>query len=160
MSRRHCAALLLGLHAASCGAQPSTHVREEQPLDPEHIDEALREGRHKDWEHWSAVGPTLGDKGARVYLNDTLVESLLRGSRKHPVGAAAVRELYAEDFETLIGYSATLKVSDEDSSAWHWFERLELAPDSPPKVDTAGAAGCISCHQAGIDFVQSTLPLP
>jgi hypothetical protein len=125
------------------------------------LDAWLLNREYEGWERWSDVGPTLGSGGARVFLSDALVESLLRGNRSHPVGAAAVRELYAEDFVTLVGYSVLVKTAAsfaEDS--WFCYERLDLTPGSDAQVAELGAPGCEGCHHRGSDFVHSTLPLP
>jgi hypothetical protein len=115
---------------------------------------------HATWERWSEVGVTLGQGGARVYLNDLLMESLIAERPEHPLGAAAVRELYAEDFTTLTGYSALVKANSEEGNGWFCFEVLEPGPDVEATTAKVAAPGCQGCHRAGHDFIQSRLPLP
>jgi hypothetical protein len=96
-----------------------------------------------------------------VFLSDSLVESLLAQNPRHPVGAAAVRELYADDFATMTGYSVIVKLAEPaQADSWFCFERLHLKPEGDVHVAEPGAPGCSGCHQQGTDFVRSTLPLP
>jgi hypothetical protein len=151
------------LIVTSCGApvdEPSTD-HGTVPIEPSALQDWLDEQRYREWESWSEVGPTLGSGGARVYLSGLLVESLASGSEIHPEGAAAVRELYSEDFSTLTGYSALVKVEPHAVAAsWLCFEQLSLELGAEIDVANKGAPSCAGCHGEGRDFIRSTLPLP
>lgn len=151
--------LVLTACAGAVGQEPS--MSEAPPAESETLDEWLQAGGHLGWQSWSEVGPTLGSGGARVYLSASLVNSLDRAEPTHPPGAAAVRELYADDFTTLTGYSALIKVDTVgDAESWFCFERLSLEADAEVHVAERGSPGCAGCHGQGHDFVRSTLPLP
>jgi hypothetical protein len=144
----------------SAASEPDT-VGTEPPSDPEALDRWMWDGSYSEWEGWSEVGSTLGSGGARVYLSASLVESIAAGNASHPVGAAAVRELYAEDFTTLVGYSALIKLGAlPGADSWFCFERLSFDVGAEVHVAERGSAGCVGCHGQGSDFVRSTLPLP
>lgn len=137
------------------------HDGQALPVEPQAIERFLREGAYESWHAWSAVGPTLGTRGARVYLNAALAESLAAGNEVHPLGAAAVRELYADDFETLVGYSALAKVdASAQPESWFWLEVLDVEAGWKPAVSGVGAERCVGCHGQSIDYVRSVLPLP
>lgn len=153
----------LALLSVACAAAVDTGAREEYdppPTEQTALDRWFWTGEHERWESWSQVGPTLGSGGARVFLSPPLVESLSNGNARHPVGAAAVRELYAEDFATLTGYSILVKQAEPSlAESWFCFERLELDTDEV-EVARVGEPGCGGCHVQGVDFIRSTLPLP
>jgi hypothetical protein len=148
-----CAGTAETIPAGGDGAPP--------PTEPAALDQWFASGEHRQWERWSQVGPTLGSGGARVFLSASLAESLLTQSHRHPAGAAAVRELYADDFATLTGYAILVKIAEPgEADSWYCFERLNMNPEAEAHVTEPGAAGCSGCHRQGKDFVHSTLPLP
>lgn len=135
--------------------------RQTPPSEPLALEDWLLAGEYTRWSAWSKVGPTLGPGGARVFINDALFTSLSENDDVHPPGAAAVRELYAEDFETLTGVSVLVKVEASPSAeSWFCYEQLNLQAASEPNVASTAAPGCAGCHGTASDFVQSTLPLP
>ncbi len=133
----------------------------EVPDEPDALHEWVLGDEYRAWPSWSSVEPTGGLGGARVYLSPALYDSLMSGAEQHPVGAAAVRELYGEDLETITGYAVVTRV-DEDASAdaWLWFEVFSPEPDATPATAERAAPGCVGCHQQAVDFIQSALPLP
>ncbi len=146
---------------ASADGDDGAPQQAQPPVAADPLRDWLQNGEHRDWPAWSEVGPTLGLGGARVYLNDALLQSLSARADVHPTGAAAVRELYSEDFATVTGYSVLLKVAPgTEFDAWYCFELLHLEPDRQPAVAERGAPRCESCHAQGRGFIQSTLPLP
>lgn len=156
--------VLLAPLLVACGGNVDAAPRslEDRPLPTETaaLDAWLSTREYERWEGWSEVGPTLGSGGARVFLSPLLVESLLLENTHHPVGAAAVRELYADDFTTLKGYSVLIKLAEPTvAESWFCFERLDLG-SGEAQVAERGARGCTGCHAQGSDFVHSTLPLP
>ncbi len=80
----------------------------------------------------------------------------------HPLGAAAVKELYGSS-EEVRGWSVSLKV-DSDSNGglgWYWYERFGTSVFA----DAVGTSLCTGCHgrdAAGItskDYILIPFPL-
>ena len=122
----------------------------------------ILDGRYASWEHESTVHDSAAGGGARVYLSPALADSLTDDEPVHPVGAAAIRELYAPDLRTRLGWAALVKIKASeapDPAAWLWLEVLDPSRDADLLVAEPAAPGCIGCHADGADFVRSTLPL-
>ena len=83
----------------------------------------------------------------RTYVNTILFESLAAGAPSHPVGAAAVKELYGSAAEVR-GWSVSVKLQPDSArgNGWYWYERFRGAVYG----DGVGAPGCTGCH--GNDF--------
>jgi len=118
-------------------------------------------GNYSDFAAESAVhGSTNGSPhgNVRVFLNDTLDGSLANGNETHPIGSAAVKELYDADEVTLIGWAVSVKIADESEggNGWYWYEYL----NDEVVADEVGAGTCIGCHFAsGTDMVAVNYPL-
>jgi len=133
------------------------------PTTPEALHSWLLDGGHLQWTAESSVHKsTLGDGGPRVFLNDALVDSLSAGNAVHPVGAAAVREMYEPDMVTPHGFGVLIKIDETGQGAadWYFYETFQMESGAPFSISQTGAPGCVGCHQDGVDFVQSNLPLP
>ncbi len=117
----------------------------------EALDSWLREGCYATWAPTSAAveRSDMGPGGVRVYLSPAL-EASLTALADHPLGATAVREMYAPDLRTRVGWSASVKTAD----GWFWYERFDRQPRAA--VASTSAPGCTGCHGAGRDYVQST----
>jgi hypothetical protein len=87
---------------------------------------------------------------------------MAEGALEHPVGAMAIRELYADDLQTLEGFALAIKTGAHANPAqsWFWLEVFGLDPDSEPIIAEHAAPGCMSCHSEGVDFIRSPYPLP
>lgn len=94
----------------------------------------------------------------RICSNDALSAST--GDGPFPVGAAAVKELYATP-GTVTGYSVYLKVHEgSDGADWYWYERIGTrnVADGPGSSGTARTI-CVGCHaSAPRDFVFTQVP--
>ncbi|MEM6990752.1 MAG: cytochrome P460 family protein [Myxococcota bacterium] len=158
MNRR--AALCLAA-AASTGCVDAAAISEDVPRDPEPLQRWLAAGEYEDWESESAVFVNDNGIAARIFVDPSLAQSLEEGRRQHPVGATAVREIYEPDQTTLMGWAAVVKLRDDDGGAgeWLWFEVFETDPDADPLVAESAAPGCVTCHDAAADAVQSAFPL-
>ena len=101
-----------------------------------------------------SAGPHFGD--ALVYLSPKLDASLAAGNTSHPVGSAAVKELFGDGAEVM-GYTVWLKSEDGDEGSDHyWYERF----DGRTFADGLGESICVGCHgQSDRGFVQSNYPL-
>jgi hypothetical protein len=117
----------------------------------------LRSGAYRDWESFDPP-PKAGmsmTMGARVYLSPALADSLRSGATVHPVGAAAVRELTAEDRETPTGWALNHKLEPgEGADTWSFYEVFSTDADAVPVVFERAASGCVGCHAEGVDFVR------
>ncbi len=81
------------------------------PTTPEALHSWLLDGGHLQWTAETSVHKsTLGDGGARVFLNDALVDSLSAANTVHPVGSASVREMYEPDMVTPHGFGVLVKI--------------------------------------------------
>ncbi|MEZ4382301.1 MAG: hypothetical protein R3A79_13195 [Nannocystaceae bacterium] len=149
------AALGLGLLAEA--ALPEAAATERPPASPAAIGDWLRGYGYREWSAPSQATPTGERGGARILLNQALSASLAADAPRHPIGAAAVRELYEADLETLKGLALMVKVGDgdgnaEEGGAWLWYETFAVAEAGPPTVAERGAPGCVGCHAAGVDM--------
>lgn len=127
------------------------------PDDPDQLrDWASRRG-YRSWEAESerhdSAGPHFGD--VRTYVNQALGESLAAGNAEHPVGAAAVKELFGGG-QDLRGVAIMLKTEPgDDGDAWYWYERY----DGETYADGQGDTLCTGCHSQSPDFVLTDYPL-
>jgi hypothetical protein len=155
-------ALILSVVVSGCASGTGGSAQEPVPTTPDALHAWLLADGHGHWTAESAVHATDESGAARVYLSPLLVASLQAGSTSHPIGAAAVRELYESDLMTLQGYAVLVKTEEEgpDGTAWLFYETFETKPGAPHAIAKHGAPGCVGCHQDGVDYVQSQLPLP
>lgn len=155
MTRALAAALAVGLLACAGGpaASEAPDGCAPPPADPEALDAWLEAECHRNWPAEAAIHPAgMAPGGSRVFANPTLADSLAANHASHPIGAAAVRELYAEDLQTLTGYAVMIKVAADPADGWFWFERFLAQPK--PSVAARSAPGCTGCHASEADFVQ------
>lgn len=96
--------------------------------------------------HASSMNPS----GIRIFLSPALAASVSGGQEAHPVGAAAVREIYGPDHAQRVGWSASIKTAD----GWFWYE--EFTRHGRATVAQREAPGCTGCHDGGRDRVQTT----
>ncbi|HKU38229.1 MAG TPA: cytochrome P460 family protein [Polyangiales bacterium] len=100
----------------------------------------------------------------RICSNDAIA-SHARDKDAWPLGAAAVKELYASaDAKQPKGYAVYVKTEADsaDGAHWYWYERL--TPDGDPVADGMGDEGtaktiCVACHAAaGSDDAHTPSP--
>ncbi|PCC74163.1 hypothetical protein SAMN02745121_07987 [Nannocystis exedens] len=166
-------ALSLGIAALGCdgagaeavpapvaAAQPVEPVPAAAPADPAAIGGWLRASGYRDWPAQSRVHATSEHGGARVFFNETLAASMRAGTGEHPIGSAAVRELYEGDLVTLRGFAVMLKLraSGPGGEGWLWYEQFGTDAGAKRLVAGTGERGCVGCHDAGIDFVHPPEP--
>lgn len=137
---------------------PDVEMVELPPTDVFDLRQWLEDGEYLEWPAESAVhssaGPHFGD--VRTFVTPVLLASLEAGNSSHPVGAAAVKELYARG-DTVRGWAVSRK-RDADSAGgegWFWYEYY----DGQPKAAGNGVALCTGCHSGGDDFVLTPYPL-
>lgn len=113
--------------------------------------------RGRGWTAMTELRATGEHGGERLYFNDVLARSWRAGAPVHPVGSAAVRELWGGDLLTLKGFALMHKtgVSGDVGEGWYWFEVFGTTAEARPTVAEAGARGCVGCHSHAVDFVHS-----
>lgn len=102
-----------------------------------------------------STGPHMGR--VRVHMNKALAKSLASGALEHPPGSAAVKELFdPDDSKTPSGWAVMVKLdTGKAGDNWYWYEQF----DEAVLADATGAAGCVSCHRGGSNFVVTHYPL-
>lgn len=135
------------------------------PVAPAALQTWLATRQYEGFAHEAAVKSSEGPHGkVRVFVNPLLAESLAAGASSHPLGAAAIKELYAQDGTTLSGWAVEVKVAASSDSGgrgkgWYWYEAFGTSASATPEVSALGAAGCTGCHAEGRDYVTTTWPL-
>jgi hypothetical protein len=118
----------------------------------------LQAGRYQNWaaeggQHPSS-GPHFGN--VRTFVNQLLFESLDAAEENHPVGAAAVKELFGRTGTAVRGWGVSIKVQDgAGGSGWYWLEYYE----GSVIASGAGNGICTGCHNGGTDYVCTPYPL-
>ena len=131
---------------ASCGeADPEIAP----PTTGREMHEFVQQRLYEPWHAESAVLPGLNETARRVFVNEHVVPA---GS---PTGAAAVREIWNADASEPLGWSALVKTD----RGWWFFETFDTEPGGDVAVAQFDAPGCMGCHAAAPDMIQSTLPL-
>jgi hypothetical protein len=113
---------------------------------------------HANWTAEPAVHESAGPHGkVRVFFNDSLKGALASNAATHPVGSAAVKELYESDGTTLDGYAVMVKIAEGSAKeSWIWWEGF--TPELEGSAYGRGIGGCDGCHSQGKDKVVSRLP--
>lgn len=144
--------MLLGLVGIGCGestTEPSPEPCAEPSAD-ESLAQWLEAGCYTGWPgHAQPRKADMTPGYVRVFLSPALNAAVHEAREEHAIGAMAVREIYAPDQITRLGWSASIKTAN----GWFWFERFSGLEKA--SVAKHGAPGCIGCHEAGTDFVQS-----
>ena len=122
------------------------------------LDQFLVNERYLDFQSESGLHQSEGSHFGRVitFMNPLLVASLNAGNREHPVGAAAVKELY-KGGQALVGWAVIVKVAPRSNGGdgFFWFE----ADGGRVLSEGVGQPVCAQCHAAGSDFILTPFPL-
>lgn len=111
-----------------------------------------------DWPGESAIhastGPHFGN--VRTWVHPLLEQSLAAGEEQHPLGAAAVKELYGSGQERR-GWAVAVKTAGDSAGGdgWYWYERF----DDGVVASGDGISLCTGCHGVGDDYVLTPYPL-
>lgn len=108
--------------------------------------------------------------GKNRICSNTLLSG--NGAGEYPVNAASVKELFADDGTTIVGYAVARHTSaGAADTAWYWYERVPADHPAPHDANGVVADGpgdmgpaktiCVGCHTAagsdaqhsGHDFV-------
>ncbi len=117
----------------------------------------LEGNKYSGWEQESE--PHLSDGPhvvqVKVHVNDALLASLNASATEHPVGSAAVKELYDAD-GAASGWAVSVKVSEGlSNNAWYWYE----VSGGTVLGDAVGDPSCVGCHSlASNDHFNSSFP--
>lgn len=116
----------------------------------------LEAGTYRDWPAEAAIhesaGPHFGD--VRTFLSPDLADSLSSGGVQHPLGSAAVKELYGGGTE-IDGYAVMVRTGEAaGGDNWYWLEVYGVNT----YADGEGVSLCTGCHSGGIDFVLTPWP--
>jgi hypothetical protein len=127
------------------------------PGEPAAVREWLPTFAYRGWAPQTDIRATGEHGGERLYFNATLAASMQAGAAEHPLGSAAVRELYAGDLTTLKGFALMHKTgpSGPTGEGWYWYEVLDTTGAVEPTVAGPGARDCVGCHAHAVDFVHS-----
>ena len=127
------------------------------PADAAAMAEWLQSFVYRRWPPQTEIRATGEHGGERLYFNDALAASMRAGASEHPIGSAAVRELYAADLRTLKGFAVMHKTgpSGPVGEGWYWYEVFSATAQAEPTVAGPAARGCVGCHAHAVDFVHS-----
>lgn len=119
----------------------------------------LQTKRYGSYKAESAIHPSSSGAAVhgdvRVFVNDKLNQSMSAKNASHPIGSAAVKELYKDG--QAIGWAAMIKTRADDGkgNGWYWYEVLSTKDGSRPVAASLGNNMCVGCHSAGTDFVRT-----
>ena len=131
---------------------------EDVPTEAETLLSWLAAEPYLEWPAESAIhdstGPHFGS--VRTWVNPTLLDSLEQGAAEHPLGSAAVKELYGGSNERR-GWAVEVKIAEQsaDGDGWYWYEWF----DGGLVAQGDGISICTGCHAGGTDFVLTPIPL-
>ena len=153
-----CSAVIFGALAAPGIA----FTDDTPPTDGAELFSWLKAGKYKAWISESEKHPSAGPHPSAViaYVNDVLNSSLTNGADSHPVGAAAVKELY-DSSDQLSGWAVSVKTQPDSQhgQGWYWYEILGVESTGNVVANGNGVALCYGCHTPGQDFVLIPHPL-
>jgi hypothetical protein len=149
--------------AVACAATlPASADPDAPPPEAAALRQFLGNGGYLQWAKESRAHPSAGPHPVtvRTYLNPALEASLAAGNPQHPVGAAAVKELFGDDGK-LSGWAVSIKTEPRSGvgKGWYWYEVTSTARDAQPVAAGHGVPLCANCHAPGNDFVLGAFPL-
>jgi hypothetical protein len=164
-------ALLLAVAAvAACDPAPGSAIDCEPtaapeaddltpPIFPGQLQAWLADGSYAGFAAESEVHDGAGPHGSvRVFVNRALATSLETCAETHPVGAAAVKELWSDG--QLGGWSVMVKTREaHGAESWYWYEVFSTDPEAESAYAGQGHSTCTGCHDAGLDAVRTRWPL-
>ncbi len=125
----------------------------------------LQDGAYNAFPSESQIHDSAGPHGrVRTYINPALDASLRLGNPAHPIGAAAITELYNDDERdpVLIGWAVMVKTEAQSNNGqgWYWYEVQSTTDGSNPTTNRNGDPNCSGCHESnGNDLIQTAYPL-
>jgi hypothetical protein len=120
----------------------------------------LQDQAYKLWYHEAAAHQSSGPHGQVLdYLNPTLEASMKAGDSEHPIGSAAVKELYANGHVT--GWVVMVKTmaTSNNGAGWYWYGVTSTTDSTQVVASGNGASACTGCHSSGgHDFIKIPFP--
>lgn len=117
----------------------------------------LEAGHFLDWPAEPSPRPATPVHGSpvQVYMNPALDGSMRATATEHPVGAATVKVLNA-DQDPPGGYAVMVKVATGTAeNSWYWYEIIGTSV----VADGTNVPGCSGCHSASLtDHVRTPWP--
>jgi hypothetical protein len=141
-------------------AAPAGIAEDVPPVEPAALQAWLAARGYAGYLAESHAHPPAGPHGrsVRTWMNARLAGSLATCAPSHPVGAAAVKELFTGDAVT--GWAVMVKTrADAGAGSWYWYEVFGAAPDADPATAGQGDDTCTGCHDGGLDAVRTRWPL-
>lgn len=138
-------------------AVPVVVITDVVPADPAAVQAWLQAFAYRGWTPMTDIRMTGEHGGERLFFNPVLAASWRAGAQEHPLGSAAVRELYLADLKTLKGFALMHKTgpSGQVGEGWFWYEIFGTTAEAEPAVAQPGARTCVGCHAHAVDFVHS-----
>ena len=123
------------------------------PATPDAMKPYLDARVYSAWPADPAIKPSSVHFGnVRIWTNPILKASLALGKAEHPVGSAAIKELYGNGTQRR-GWAAMVRTSaGGGGNGWYWYEVFDGALVGEGQGATKTAAACDSCHLSGADF--------
>ena len=133
------------------------------PMGGPNVEAWLATGAYKQWAAEPAIHASRSPSPHgfnRIYSNQ-VISSNAAGTGPWPEGAAAVKELYNLQTDTVpVGYAVYLKTQADSAAGanWYWYERVPSTSSAPHDAngvvaDGLGGSGtpntiCVACHSA------------
>ncbi len=150
-----CPGATTGCPGATTGCGASSDI----PTNSDELLPWLEDGMYLDWPSESGIHDATNGSPhgrVRVFINGALDDSLTNAQPAHPMGAAAVKELY-DGNDGFLGWAVAVK-TDADSmggEGWYWYEKI----GDNVVADGNGVGLCTGCHSNGVDYFTTTYPL-
>ena len=125
----------------------------------------LATGAYKTWacEPSPHASRSPSPHGFNRICSNAVIAQNVTGTGAWPVGAAAVKELFASaTASTPLGYAVYLKTAADSAggASWYWYERIETDLIADGRGDSGPARRiCVGCHEdAGSDAANTPSP--
>ena len=131
-------------------------------MKPDALQMWLIAGHYKAWPHESKEHVSDGPHDSvKVFVSPLLLKSLDAKATEHPVGAAAVKEIYKDGKHAGWAVSVKLAPKSNEGKEWYWYEIFSTQPKAKAPYQGVGYRLCRDCHfeGGGVDLVRSLYPL-
>jgi hypothetical protein len=109
----------------------------------------LAAGYYKDWTCEPAVHPPEypSNHGDNRTCNNSILHTAPPGVGNFPLNAASVKEMYADDDVTILGYAVSRKINDNLGDGWYWYQKTAGSGVTADGMADAMVSPCYACHQ-------------
>ena len=152
-------------------------VSQTPPTGATEVESWLQTGAYKEWSCESEVHASRAPSphGFNRICSNDVISAMASATAGWPVGAAAVKELYASLTDTTpVGYAVYRKDQADSAggASWYWYERVPVDTTGVPHDDSGVVADgfgtadggppttiCVGCHTgAGSDAMHTPTP--